>query len=436
MDSPLTRSMLVMKDSARKVASVSAADDTAGSPLENMDGAPVGGLDNLSVSVVHSSLEDSFKSLPAERRSGAFEPAPAITGSKGRMVAYSSEQCHAKKKVLGDVAKAAADWNSQTRRSSRLLEIEGIEARRHGVTVQLYSTRLNVKTLSDKLSGEPDGVRDEGRENLTFPTASDHRRPHQTVLDSIKDPSMQSKPRADVSFVSRHIPPEHDAADRFVTADQTPNDETTWPTKDYHAKPHAVDTEHFTYNRMLSSHGPGSRLPRPRDAIIFASMVEEEEEEKDSFKEVEEDIKGSGEEFAEGDTAKDSTTGRFRSYLPKSGRVSAETGDKEQVGKESEMPRPRESQEALVQILGGGWPGGTAQEQDEGKLLDDDETEAAGPGSEMDEAAAIKAGVAPVVHRSMYGLVTSKQRAYNEKRQAMRSSQQSIPTSDGRPIEV
>jgi len=430
--------MPVTNDSARKVAPASAADDTAGSPLESGDSAPMGALGNLSVSFVHSTLADSFEVPLARRPFRAFVPELATTGSKGRLVAYSSEQCHAKTRVMGDVVSAATDWNSQTRHTARLLQIKEIEARRHDVTALLNDTRLNVKALSYKMSGEPDDEKDKGRGNLPLSTASDHR-PHRTVLDSIKDPAVQTKSRADVSFISRQVALERDVQDGSA-GDQVPDEETTWQTKGHHANPYADDSEHFMYNRMLSSHGPGSRLPRPRDTIIFASMVEEEEEREeggDGFEELGKTVKGSGgEEFAGGDTAKESTAGRFSSYLPNSRRVPAEMKDAEQLGDEREMPRTRESQEALVQILGGGWPGGTAQEQDEERLLDDDEMEAAGPGSETDEPAVNGAGEARVVHRSMYGLVNSKQRAYNEKRQAMRSSQQTKPASDGWPVEV
>ena len=410
----------------RRRWSAEAADDCAAVPWpcpaqdlsvirRSTDSHPAG-LESLSM---HSLISES--SSGTQRPGCAAVPSPAIRVSKNQLVAYSSEQCDAKRRVQAHIVSAGAVWNSRVRCRSRLLEIQSIETRRHYITKSLFDTNLNVRKLAGGRAGR-------------LPMPTDASPPHRTQLASIESAWLQSWPRpnADARFISLQPVAQDDWAEDAAAQGLpvSPAQEAR-----HTAKGDAGDGQHFEYNRVLSSHGTGARHPRPRDSLISSSMVEtieaaEVHTEKDSV------------EYGEGEgAAQVRSRSANSSPMPKIARSSSpiqrsmklalhgRQGEPGGGAVEQERPCPRQSQEALVQILTG-WP-------DEALEPDGEESESEQTVSETDQAENKSQDETHVVYRSMYGMVTGKQRTQQEQRLTIRRTCRSIkPHQTEQPMQV
>ena len=318
---------------------------------------------------------------------------------------YSDKQCFLKRKLLAEVLTATKEWNSDARKAACLLHISACEQGRQRVQNQLYDTRSFQKTLIE-------------RECKIHPDV----------------------PKADVGFCSSSQGSSASFQPAFQSYDSGAEDAST----------RGVGETDYLRNRVLAAYAMNTgRATSPMP--LRTSLLDEDNDFKCVSKEEVgqvgmsplqvDSIPPRGREGSGSPTRRKSRRSQsplaMRSLSPLSRRERARTSDGDNVTceQDEEKRQVRESQEAIIQILGLPSQAQLAEEawqrQHVGKKLPWH------PGMHDRETSKIRR-IVPVVSRTMHSVVTDQGLTnFDERRRDKdRLKGRGLSTPFGKPMEV
>ena len=312
---------------------------------------------------------------------------------------YNDRQCMLKRKLLGEVSTANKEWNSEARKSLRLEQISAIEQDRQDVQTRMHDTHYHRNTFLER---------------------------------TYKINPAESK--ADARFLS--------SLNTSRATCQTPTQPKDSRTENEGGG--CVEENDYLRNRILAAHlFSAGRATAP----VPVQVSGDEEDHYTEHMEQEEVVRigrsppqvGSISPGRRGGSSSPARrqSGRSPSPLVRSrGGASIRAGDYIRCEQDEEKRQVRESQEAIVQILGLPSQAQAADEtrqQLEGNAAMDMEMSDA-----TDRVSSKIRGIAPVVFRTLHSVVTGRGlTTYEERRQDKdRLKGKGLSTPFGKPMEV